>query len=152
MARLVHEEKLFFGKADVRVWVAGPEFAAELKPLIQAWRGEDPDTNVLVSRVIVRNEVILPPDGDGCPVAICVLFWLVHFVGGKRSCGARFDSLVGDVLSDLPAGKVFRIFRVPMWMGVLSERARWLCAFIDRSRQNLKITFPVITHGMACQG
>ena len=55
--------------------------------------------------------------------------------------------MVWDVRRDVPAREVFGIFRVPTWMGVLSEHARWLRAFPSRSRQNLITAFPVITHG-----
>lgn len=55
MVSLVDDEKSAFGKADVRVGMAGPKLADERERSIQAWRGEYPDT-LPFTRILRKDE------------------------------------------------------------------------------------------------
>ena len=82
----------------------------------------------------IAKQIILSPDCNRCPVAVCVLLGFVYLI---------FSHI---------CGKSFGVFLNPVRMQVFRGFARWFGTMIHRRFDNLELIDSVGTDGMSGKG
>lgn len=78
--------------------MAFADLATEGEGFIDTGRGEPADANVVVCRMVIREEIVLAADTDGGPVAEGILLRFVDFVLGEGPDFSFLDPVLGDIL------------------------------------------------------
>jgi len=99
------------------------DFTTEGERLIEAGRREPADANLVIRGMVIGEEIVLPADTDGGPVAEGVLFRFADFVFCEGADLSLLDPVLGEIHQSGLAGVLLRVGGAPVKMRLPGELA-----------------------------